>query len=148
MSSQTAEIVTGGVVVAVAAGFLVYASQFGDVGGPSGSYPLTASFRSAEGVGVGTDLRLAGVKVGTVTDLELDQETFRAIATFAVDDGIELPDDTAVSVASEGLLGGTFIEVLPGGSEFAFSAGDEILDTESSVSIISLLLKFVSGDGD
>ncbi|MEM9344556.1 MAG: outer membrane lipid asymmetry maintenance protein MlaD [Pseudomonadota bacterium] len=145
MASQTAEIVTGGLVVAAAAGFLIYASQFSSGITGDGTYPLSASFRSAEGVGVGTDLRLAGVKVGTVTALSLDPETFRAEATFAVNNGLELPDDTAVSVATEGLLGGTFIEVLPGGSEFTYAAGDEILDTESSVSIISLLLKFVSG---
>ena len=145
MASQTAEIVTGGLVVAAAAGFLIYASQFGDIVSGDGTYPLTASFRSAEGVGVGTDVRLAGVKVGTVTGLSLDPQTFRAQAQFAINDGVELPDDTAVSVATEGLLGGTFIEVLPGGSEFSYGAGDEILDTESSVSIISLLLKFVSG---
>lgn len=148
MASQTAEITTGGIVVAAAAGFLIYASQFGGVSASAGTYPLTASFRSAEGVTVGTDLRLAGVRVGTVTGLELDPVTFRAIATFAIRDGIDLPDDTAVTVASEGLLGGTYLELLPGGSTFTYGAGDEIVDTESSVSIISLLLKFVSGDGE
>ena len=146
MASQTAEIVTGGLVVAAAAGFLIYAAQSGGGAVRGGGYPLTASFRSAEGVGVGTDVRLAGVKIGTVTALDLDRETFRAEATFSIADGIELPDDTAVTVASEGLLGGTFIEVLPGRSEFAYGAGDEILDTESSVSIISLLLKFIGGE--
>ncbi|MDU8945087.1 outer membrane lipid asymmetry maintenance protein MlaD [Ovoidimarina sediminis] len=145
MSSHVSEVVTGGVVVAAAVGFLVYASQFDGLGAQGGTYPLSASFRSAEGVTVGTDIRLAGVKIGTVTGLELDPATYRAEATFAIRDGIELPDDTYVSVASEGLLGGTFIEISPGGSQFTYGPGDEILDTESSVSIISLLLKFVSG---
>ena len=148
MASHLGEVVTGGAVVAAAAGFLIYASQFGNWTGQGGTYPLTASFRSAEGVSIGTDMRLAGVKVGTVTELDLDPETFRAVATFAVDQEIELPDDTAVVVASEGLLGGTFIEVLPGGSPFAYASGDEIIDTESSVSIISLLLKFVAGSDE
>lgn len=147
MSHHVGEVIAGGVVVAAAAGFLLYASQYGGVGVQAGTYPLSASFRSAEGVAIGTDIRLAGVKIGTVTGLELDQQTYRAEATFAIDDGVELPDDTAATVASEGLLGGTFIEMLPGGSEFAYAPGDQILDTESSVSIISLLLKFVSGEG-
>ncbi len=146
MAGHAAEVVTGAVVVAAAAGFLVYAAQTGGAVPQGASYPLTASFRSAEGVSVGTDIRLAGVKVGTVTGLALDPETFRAQATFAIREDIDLPDDTAATVASEGLLGGTFIELLPGGSEFTFASGDEIVDTESSVSIISLLLKFVSGD--
>lgn len=147
MASHAAEVLTGAAVVATAAGFLVYAAQSGGGTVLGTGYPLTASFRSAEGVSVGTDVRLAGVKIGTVTALELDRETFRAEATFSITDGIDLPDDTAVVVASEGLLGGTFIEVLPGGSVFTYSAGDEILDTESSVSIISLLLKFIGGEG-
>lgn len=147
MSHHVGEVIAGGVVVAAAAGFLLYASQYGGVGVQAGTYPLSASFRSAEGVAIGTDIRLAGVKIGTVTGLELDQQTYRAEATFAIDDGVELPDDTAATVASEGLLGGTFIEMLPGGSEFVYAPGDQILDTESSVSIISLLLKFVSGEG-
>ncbi len=145
MASHASEVIVGGAVVAAAVGFMVYASQFSGLGPQGDIYPLTASFRSAEGVTVGTDVRLAGVKVGTVTGLDLDPQTFRATATFSIQDGIELPDDTAVMVASEGLLGGTFIEVLPGGSPFNYEPGDEILDTESSVSIISLLLKFVAG---
>ncbi len=148
MASHTAEVLTGAAVVAAAIGFVAYASQFSGVSAQTGSYPLSASFRSAEGVSVGTDLRLAGVKIGTVTGLDLDPETFRANAVFSVRDGIELPDDSAVAIASEGLLGGTFIEVLPGGSFESYEAGDEIVDTESSVSIISLLLKFVSGSDE
>ena len=140
------EALAGGVVVAAAAGFLVYASQFSGFEGQAGTYPLTASFRSIEGVSVGTDVRLAGVKIGTVTGLNLDTETFRATAVFAIRDDVNLPDDTAATVAPEGLLGGNFIEMLPGGSAFTYEAGDEILDTESSVSLISLLLKFVAGD--
>ena len=149
MAENTAEVVVGGVVVAAAAGFLIYASQFAGLGGGGGSgYELTANFRSIEGVSVGTDIRLAGVKVGTVTGIDLNPATFRADAVFAIQDGLELPDDTAAVVASEGLLGGTFIELLPGGSPFNLEAGAEIIDTESSVSLIQLLLKFVSGSGD
>lgn len=147
MSAHTTEVIVGGVVVAAAAGFLVYASQFSGVSTTAGSYDLTASFRSAEGVTVGTDVRLAGVKVGTVTGLELDTDSFRATAQFAIDNDVRLPDDTSLVIASEGLLGGTFVEVLPGGSDFEYEPGDQVLDTESSVSIISLLLNFVAGDG-
>ncbi|MEL6170106.1 MAG: outer membrane lipid asymmetry maintenance protein MlaD [Pseudomonadota bacterium] len=148
MAEHATEVIVGGVVVAAAAGFLVYASQFGGFGaGGANSYPLTANFRSIEGISVGTDIRLAGVKVGTVTDVALNPATFRADATFSIQSAFELPDDTAAVVASEGLLGGSYIELLPGGSPFNLGAGDEIVDTESSVSLIQLLLRFVSGDG-
>lgn len=144
MAGQAAEATVGAAVVAAAVAFGLYAAGF--AGGTGGDgYPLLASFRSAEGIGVGTDIRLAGVKVGTVTNLDLDPETFRAEAILSIDEDVALPDDTAVSVASEGLLGGAFLEVLPGGSEFTFEPGDRILDTESAVSIVQLLMRFVTG---
>ncbi len=145
MSHNPTEIAVGGVVLAAAIGFAVYAGQAAGLSQGGSGYELSASFRSVEGVSVGTDVRLAGVKIGTVTGLELNPETFRADTTFSVLEGIEIPDDSAVVVASEGLLGGTFVEVMPGGSPFGFEPGDEIDDTQGAVSLITLLLKFVSG---
>lgn len=146
MSHNVTEVLTGGGVLAVAAGFLFYMGQVGGIGGvSSGESTYTASFRSAEGIGVGTDVRLAGVKVGTVLDMDLDPETFRAQTVLSVDPVVALPDDTAVVISSEGLLGGSFVEILPGGSPFNLDPGSEILDTQSSVSVVQLLLKFVSG---
>jgi phospholipid/cholesterol/gamma-HCH transport system substrate-binding protein len=144
-AQQTTEVVVGAVVLAVAAGFMIYAGQVAGVSGNSSEYELNASFRSADGVSVGTDVRLAGVKVGRVTSLELDPATFRANAEFTVREGIEVPDDSAVAISSEGLLGGNYVEILPGGSPFAFAAGDEIQFTQGSVSLIGLLTKFVAG---
>ncbi len=146
MSENKLEILVGAGVLAAAIGFGVYAAQIAGVSGTSSSYPLTASFRSLEGVSVGTDVRLAGVKIGTVTDVQLNPETFRADTTVAMAAGIEIPDDSAIVISSEGLLGGTFVEVMPGGSPFYFEPGDEITDTQGAVSLISLLLKFVSGE--
>ncbi len=148
MAENVAEVVTGTAVLAVAVGFLTYASQFGGFGGGGDGAQYTASFRSAEGVSVGTDVRLAGVKVGTVTALELDPATYRASAALTVDDEVLLPDDTAIIIASEGLLGGSFVEILPGGSPFNLEPGSEIEDTQSSVSVVQLLLKFVSGGNE
>jgi phospholipid/cholesterol/gamma-HCH transport system substrate-binding protein len=96
---------------------------------------------------VGTEVRLAGVRVGTVTGMELDPESFRAETTFSVAGNLELPDDSAAAISSEGLLGGTFVEIIPGGSPFVLAPGDAILDTQSSVSLITLLMRFVGGEG-
>ncbi|KPP84715.1 MAG: putative ABC transport system substrate-binding protein [Rhodobacteraceae bacterium HLUCCO07] len=145
MTENTTEVLVGGAVLAVALGFLVYAGQATGFSRGSDSYPLTASFRSIEGVAVGTDVRLAGVKIGTVTGVSLNPETFRADTTFSVAKDVEIPDDSAVVVSSEGLLGGNFVEISPGGSPFYYEPGDEVLDTQGAVSLISLLLKFVSG---
>ena len=56
-----------------------------------------------------------------------------------------VPDDSSVVISSEGLLGGNFVEVMPGGSPFNLEAGEEVLDTQGAVSLISLLVKFVAG---
>lgn len=148
MSTHTkTEVIVGGAVLACAIAFGVYASQSTGLSQARTGYELGASFRSLEGVGVGTDVRLAGVKIGTVTGVTLNPETYRADTQFTVADGILIPDDSAVVISSEGLLGGNFVEVMPGGSPFYFEAGDEIEDTQGAVSLISLLVKFVAGDG-
>lgn len=141
------EVVTGGVVLAAAAAFALYATQTTGLGTSTSGYDLTASFRSLEGVSVGTDVRLAGVKIGAVSGVELDTQTYRAVTTISVREGIEIPDDSAAIVASEGLLGGNFVEINPGGSLDYFAPGDEIEDTQGAVSLISLLVQFVAGSG-
>lgn len=147
-SYSKTEIVLGAVVIAAAAGFVLYAAQATGMAAPRAGYELTASFRSAEGVSVGTDVRLAGVRVGSVTGMALNAETFRADLRLTLASGIVLPEDSAISVASEGLLGGTFLEILPGGSPFDLPAGAAIEDTQSAVSLVTLLLRFVTGGGD
>lgn len=147
MSENKSEILAGGIVLAAAAGFLFYMGQVAGLSaGTSGNYDLTASFRSAEGISVGTDVRLAGVKIGTVTGMSLNPETYRADVDIAVLDSVELSEDTSILISSEGLLGGNFVELIPGGSPFNLEAGGEIEDTQGSVSLISLLVKFVAGD--
>jgi len=148
MSHNTTEVLVGGAVLAAAIAFGIYASQSTGLtsGGPRG-YDLMASFRSLEGVTVGTDVRLAGVKIGTVSDVELNVETYRADTTLSVNEGVLIPDDSAAVVSSEGLLGGNFVEIMPGGSVEYFAPDAEIYDTQGAVSLVSLLLKFVSGSG-
>ncbi len=145
MAGYRAELAVGAAVMAVAIAFLVYA--FGVAGGTTAraGYDIIASFRSAEGVSVGSDIRLAGVKIGSVTDLDLNPTTFRADAVLTLAEGIELPDDSSIVVASEGLLGGNFVEILPGGSPFNFEPGAEVTNTQGAVSLIQLLTKFVGG---
>jgi phospholipid/cholesterol/gamma-HCH transport system substrate-binding protein len=148
MAHNKAEVVVGGAVLAAAIAFAVFAAQKTGFGSATGAgYALTASFRSLEGVNVGTDVRLAGVKVGAVADIRLNPETFRADTTLSVQEGIQIPEDSAVVISSEGLLGGNFVEIMPGGSPFNLAAGAEIEDTQGAVSLISLLLKYVGSGG-
>lgn len=148
MAENTTETLIGALVIAVAAGFLYIVSQTTAGSGGGNEMSLNASFRSAEGVLVGTDVRMAGVKIGTVTDLALDPITYRAVATFTVPDNLDLASDSQVLVSSEGLLGGSFVEVVPGGADEILRDGDEVEDTQGAVSIVTLLLKFVGGGSE
>ncbi|MFN6977266.1 MAG: outer membrane lipid asymmetry maintenance protein MlaD [Gemmobacter sp.] len=147
MAENTLEVVVGGAVLAVAVGFLVYAGQATGFASAPDSYTLRASFRSVEGIRVGSDVRLAGVKVGTVQSIALNPQTFFADATVSLRQGIDLPDDSAIVISSEGLLGGNFVEILPGGSPFNLEPGGEIEDTQGAVSLTTLLMRFVGGGG-
>jgi phospholipid/cholesterol/gamma-HCH transport system substrate-binding protein len=145
MSENRTEIVTGAVVLVVALGFLVWAGRGIGLGPEGGSYPLHASFRSIGGVIAGTDVRLAGVKVGTVTDVALNPKTFFADTTITVKDSVKLPEDTVIAVTQDGLMGSNYIELIPGGALDDLKPGDEILDTQSAVSVLNLMLKFAGG---
>lgn len=149
MAYRTWEVLLGAVVMVVAVVFVVFALRStGTVLAPAGGYPLHASFRSAEGVRMGTEVRLAGVRIGTVTTVSLDPQSFRAMLTIAIDPAIQLPTDSSIQVASEGLLGGTFIEILPGGALENLGSGDAFEDTQSAVSLVTLLLRAFTGPGD
>ncbi|TNC52902.1 outer membrane lipid asymmetry maintenance protein MlaD [Rubellimicrobium rubrum] len=148
MRESPVEVLTGALVVLVAGGFLVYAAQATGLGGPSEGVRLNASFRSIEGVSLGTDVRLAGVKIGSVTDTALDPQTFRATTELTVNADVPIPDDSSAVVASEGLLGGNFVEIVPGGSLTTLADGGEIVDTQGAVSLLQLLLQYISGGSE
>ena len=148
MSENTTEVAVGGLVLALAVGFSIFLFQSTGLSSLPPSYPIHASFRSADGITVGTDVRLAGVKIGTVSALDLDSNTYRAVSVISLKDDIRIPEDSALVISSEGLLGGNFVEVVPGASFDYLASGGEIVDTQGSVSLISLLMKFVSGGQD
>lgn len=144
-SESTTEVIVGGVVLAAALGFLVYAGQATGFSTGGDSYELTASFRSVDGVTVGTDVRLAGVKIGSVRRLDLNRETYLADASLGIRKDVLIPADSAAVISQEGLLGDNFVEIIPGGAMENLEPGGEILDTQGSVSLLHLLLKYVGG---
>lgn len=148
MTHSAAEVAVGGAVLAAALAFGLYTVQSTGFAFGSTGYELRASFRSVEGISVGTDVRLAGVKVGAVTGIALNAETYRADTTVSLNEGVQVPDDSVIAIASEGLLGGNYVEISPGGSLFYYEPGEEILDTQGSVSLLNLLLRYIGGGNE
>ena len=138
----------GAVVLATAAAFLVFAYSAAGFRNVSG-YEISAEFSSVGGIRTGSDVRISGVSVGRVTGVTLNPETFDAAVAMMIDQSYLLPDDTSATVSSEGLLGGNFVELVPGGSPDMLEPGDRIAYTEDSVDLMRMLGRFIfSGDRD
>ena len=137
-----AETLTGALVLVVALGFLAFAVAHSGRTAGSG-YTLHARFDHIDGLAVGGDVRIAGVKVGTVTDEQIDPKAFVAIVSMTVRDDIQLPKDTGASIVSESLLGGKYISLSPGGDDANLKPDQTITVTQSSVSLEELLGKFI-----
>lgn len=114
MPRRLPELLTGFAVIVVAVLFLIYA-MLGAGQVSAGGYPLQAQFSSIGGLTVGADVKIAGVVIGHVASERLDPNTYAAIVRLAIDDDIKVPDDSSASVTSDGLLGGSYIAVSPGG---------------------------------
>ena len=139
---SVAEILTGAAVLLVAAGFLAFAVAHSGRTATSG-YQLHAQFDHVDGLSPGADVRIAGVKVGSVVDMEIDPKSFLADVTLTVRDDIHLPKDTAAEIASESLLGGKYLNLSPGGDSATIAPGATITITQSSISLEQLLGKFI-----
>ena len=145
MKNSMAETAVGAFVVAIAAGFFAFMYFVGGLGGPAQGYMVKASFGSVDGISVGTDVRMAGIKVGSVTAQDLDLDSFRANVEMSVDSTVKLPDDSTAKIASEGLLGGKFISLEPGGSDTMIASGGEIEFTQDAIDLFGLVSQFVLG---
>ncbi len=140
-----------GLFILFGMGSLAYLSV--TIAGVSGyaddSYHLVAKFDSSSGLKKGAFIEIAGVKSGKVTNIELDKESFESVATFVFDSGVILADDTIASIRTSGIIGDKFVKISPGASDDILKAGDEIIETESSISIEELVSKYIfSSDTD
>lgn len=138
------EILAGALVLLVAGSFLAYAVTNSGRGGFSGpALTLSAKFDRIDGLAPGADVRVAGVKVGSVVEQRIDPQTFLAVLTMRIDASLRMPSDSSAEIASEGLLGGRFVSLVPGGSDRILADGGEITITQSAISLESLLGRFI-----
>ncbi len=140
------EALAGLLVVLLAIWFILFAWQ--RTGGEIGdSIVVTALFPAANGVSVGTDVRVAGLKVGQVAGQRLDPQSYQAELRLALDRNVRIPADSSAAITSEGLLGGSYIALLPGGSPTPLRDGDTILETQGSVDMMGLVGSLINRSG-
>jgi phospholipid/cholesterol/gamma-HCH transport system substrate-binding protein len=145
MKRNIVETLIGAIVLVVAVGFFTFAYSRAEVGTVSG-YPIAAEFTGVGSLITGADVRISGIKVGSVIGQELDTETFMARVTMNIDESVVLPSDTTAAVSMEGLLGGAFVVLEPGGDEEIIAPGGEILFTQAAPDIIGLVTQLVFSD--
>jgi len=130
MGRSLVETIMGAVVLAVAGIFLAFAMSQSDLGVVKG-YTLTASFANIGGLSSGSDIRINGIKVGTVTALTIDPNSFAAEIKMSIDPKIQLPKDTSAAIASDGLLGSKFLKLEPGRAADKIPAGGAVETTRN-----------------
>jgi phospholipid/cholesterol/gamma-HCH transport system substrate-binding protein len=146
MQNSVVETLIGAAVLVVATVFLVFAYTSTGVGGISG-YEVSAKFGRVDGVAVGSDVRMAGVKIGTVTRIEIDPSDYSAVAHFSVQNDLNLPDDSSARITTDGILGNQYVSVEPGGSETMIEPGGRIEYTQGSIDLMGLLGRTIFGGG-
>lgn len=138
MGSKAIETVMGAVVLIVAATFLVFAWDKAHMDAPRG-YVLSAAFNSVGGIEIGSDVRVNGIKVGTVTGQRLDPETFQAVVDLSIDPQLKVPTNSTAGIASDGMLGGKHIRLEPGNAKEYLPAGGRIAATRDYRSLEELV---------
>lgn len=139
MSENRLEILVGAVVLMISAGFLIYLLQNESIVTSSQRMNLVARFESAQGVGQGTEVKMLGVKIGNVSDIILDTEDFYANIYMNLRSDIKIPDDSSAAIVAEGLLGGNFVEIRPGGSFTFFEEDGVIVLTTAHSGVVEIL---------
>ncbi|HWK53814.1 MAG TPA: outer membrane lipid asymmetry maintenance protein MlaD [Hyphomicrobiales bacterium] len=144
MSKLNIQLITGLFVLVGVAAFTYAAVNLGGVSfSPQPSYTLTARFTSISGLRSGALVEAAGVRVGTVSNIEFDPDTYEAIVSLRINEDVPVQEDAIAAVRTQGIIGEKFIKIVPGGFDDLLADGDEISDTESAVSLEELVSKYI-----
>ena len=138
MKSNTFEAIVGAFVIILSLVFLFYGFSTMKLQN-SDNYNISALFNRIDGIKIGSDIRMSGIKIGTVANQELDNSSFEAKVQMSIDSKILIPDDSSAKITSDGLLGGNYISIEPGGSDIYLLNNEEIFFTQGSVDLICLV---------
>lgn len=146
MHNETVESIIGAIVIAVAVLFVVFAYRATGATNVTG-YELTAKLPRVDGLAVGTDVRLSGIKVGVVSGLTLDAN-YLVTVHMDIHNDVKIPDDSSMVVTSAGLLGSSYLSISPGGSDKMLPPGGVIRNTQGSIDMMGLLSRFVGNSAN
>ncbi|MFQ3307444.1 MAG: phospholipid/cholesterol/gamma-HCH transport system substrate-binding protein [Candidatus Midichloriaceae bacterium] len=140
------ESLLGFIVIFIAIGFSYFAYKNTDTNlNNKESYVLEARFDNIDGIKIGSEVRISGIKIGNVVGQNLDNETFSAIVKMSVDNTIKLPIDSTIQILSSGFIGDKYLAISPGMEESFLKNNDLFEFTQSSLNIETLISKFLFG---
>jgi len=144
--SNAAEVITGAVVILVALGFMGLTYMRTGTGSLSG-YEILAKLPKVDGLGIGTDVRVSGIKVGSVTDLNLDPNNFLVTVHMNIRDDLKLPTDSSMLITASGVLGSQYLSIQPGGDEKTIAPGGMITNVQAANSndLMNLAGRYMGG---
>src|SRR5262249_45301596 len=143
--NNTVETIIGAIVVAIAIAFIWFAYTSTSAGA-LGGYELTGDLARVDGLNVGTDVRLSGIKVGTVSDLTL-KPNYLVTVHMRIHNDVKIPTDSSLVVTSSGVLGSSYLSVSPGGDDAFMKPGDKFGHTQGSVDLMGLVGRFINQGG-
>ena len=143
MAQNVIETIIGTLVIVVAATFFYSAYKTTEVSKFNDGYNLTAKFDRADGLNLGSDVKIGGIKIGKVISQDIDNKSFQAIITFNIQNDINLPSDTSAAIVSSGLLGEKYVNLTPGSDDSFLKNNSTIEYTQSSINFEDLLGKFI-----
>lgn len=138
LKQNTLELLVGASVLVIAAFFFLYMYQHNNSDDVN-FISYSADFDRVDGLVEGADVRMSGVTVGAIKKLAIQPDTYMANVTFSVDPKIKLPKDSSAEVVSDGLLGGKYLALVPGGEEKFIDPGGTVMHTQSSVNLESMI---------
>ncbi len=150
MQSRAVEMLVGLFVCLGIAAIFLLTYRVSDLAGQSAAegYTVTAAFNDIGGLKAGAPVELAGVRIGRVIDIKLDQQTYRAVATMRIDDAYKVPEDSDASILTSGLLGDQYVGVGPGGAMDSMKDGDSFILTQSAIVLENLIGQFMTSFAD
>jgi len=154
MRNNVIETVMGAVVLMIAGFFLTFAYTNSGYRTSNDSISYHAVFDRVDGLVVGSDVRMSGVKIGSIREMSIDPKTYLAHVVLAVNTHIKIPKDSSAEIVSDGIMGGKYLALVPGGDDDMLKANAQIEHTQSSVSLEAMIGQLIfspknkEADGD
>lgn len=143
MKQNVIETLIGFLVIVLAIGFLSFSYKVINTANNHSNYKLFADFQDVNGIQEGAEIRLSGIKIGKVGKISLNSEMYLANTELLINKSVQVPKDSRAIISTDGIFGGNYVRISPGGSEQILANGDQIILTQSALNIEELVNKLL-----